>query len=93
MARIGILAFGSLIGKPGDEIAALEIAGVSQLGQRGVDPRKHAWSRIALSSAIRSFSIGSDRSATPLLSTNHDKTVHRTAGPAKSASSLLPKRR
>jgi hypothetical protein len=27
------------------------------------------------------------------LSTNHDKTVHRTAGPAKSASSLLPKRR
>jgi hypothetical protein len=27
------------------------------------------------------------------LSTNHDKTVHRTAGPAKSASSLPPKRR
>jgi hypothetical protein len=27
------------------------------------------------------------------LSTNHDKTVHGTAGPAKSASSLLPKRR
>jgi hypothetical protein len=27
------------------------------------------------------------------LSANHDKTVHGTAGPAKSASSLLPKRR
>ena len=27
------------------------------------------------------------------LSTNHDKTVHRTAGPAKSASSLPPNRR
>jgi hypothetical protein len=26
MPRIGILAFGSLIGNPGDEIAALEIA-------------------------------------------------------------------
>jgi hypothetical protein len=32
MARIGILAFGSLIGKPGDEIAALEVVGERRRG-------------------------------------------------------------
>ena len=38
----------------------------------------------------RSFAILAENEE--WLSTNHDKTVHRTAGPAKSASSL-PKRR
>jgi hypothetical protein len=33
------------------------------------------------------------RTGVDLTRANHDKTVHRSAGPAKSASSLLPKRR